>query len=185
MNPWDIPPFPEHGDLSADLTFAAVGRAMSEWEELELYLARLYAKFIGIPPIKAIAIPEYRDAPNFHSRATAIKNAATKYFISHPDQEREGEFKQILEEIRQLASRRNDIAHGVVKLWWNYKETFSEAVDRNEYILVPSTYSDKKFGINREPSYLFRSIEINQFVDLFRRYRSEKLEAIIAFFPDA
>jgi hypothetical protein len=179
MNPWDIPPFPKRGDPSADLTFAAVGRAMSGWEELELYLARLYAKFLGIPPIKAIAIPEYRDVANFHSRATAIQNAADKYFISHPNQDREGEFKQVLGDIRQLASRRNDIAHGVVKLWWNHKETFSQAVDRNEYMLVPSTYSDKKFGDDREPSYLFRSVEINQFVDHFHQYR-EKLEAIIA-----
>jgi hypothetical protein len=184
VNPWDIPPFPEHGDPSADLTFAAVGRAMSEWEELELYLARLYAKFLGIPPIKAIAIPEYRDVANFHSRATAIQKAATKYFVSHPNQDREGEFAQVLEDIRQLAARRNDIAHGVVKLWWNNKETFSQAVDRNEHMLVPSTYSDKKFGNDREPSYLFRSIEIIQFVDHFHRYR-EELEAIIAFFPDA
>jgi hypothetical protein len=181
MNPWDIPPLPEHGDPSIDLTFAAVGRAMSEWEELELYLARLYAKFLGIPPINAIAIPEYRDAANFHTRATVIKNAATKYFVSHPSQEKEGEFEQVLDDIRRLASRRNDIAHGVVKLWWNHKETSSQAIDRNEYMLVPSTYSDKKFSNDREPSYLFRSIEINQFADHFRRYRLERLEAIIAF----
>jgi hypothetical protein len=182
VNPWDIPPFPEQGDPSADLTFAAVGRAMTEWEELELYLARLYAKFRGIPPINAIAIPEYRDAANFHTRAKEIGNAATKYFVSHPNQEREGEFKQVLDDIRQLASRRNDIAHGVVKQWWNYKETFSQAVDRDEYMLVPSTYSDKKFGNDREPKYLFRSIEIQQFADQFRRYRLERLEAIIAFY---
>jgi hypothetical protein len=164
MNPWDIPPFPEHGDPSAELTYAAVGRAMSEWETLELYLARLYAKFLGIPPIQAIAIPGYRDVANFHARAKEIENAATKYFVSHPNQEREGEFKQVLDGIRQLASRRNDIAHGVVTLWWNCKETFSQAVDRNEFMLVPSTYSDKKFGNDREPKYLFRSIEIEQIV---------------------
>jgi hypothetical protein len=182
MNPWDIPPFPEHGDPSADLTFAAVGRATSEWERLELYLARLYAKFLGIPPSKAIAIGEYRDAANFHARAKEIKNAATKYFVSHPNQEREGEFERVVDDICQLASRRNDIVHGVVTLWWNYKETFSQAVDRNEHMLVPSTYSDKKFGNDREPKYLFRSIEIKQFADHFCRYR-ERLHAIIAFFP--
>jgi len=185
MNPWDIPPFPEHGDPSADLTFAAVGRAMSEWEELELYLARLYGKFLGIPPVKAIALPEYRDVANFHTRSKVIENAATKYFVSHPNQEREGEFEHVLDDIRQLASRRNDIAHGVVKLWWNHEETFSQAVDRNEYMLIPSIYSDKKFGDDREPKYLFRSIEIKQFADHFRRYRLERLETIIMFFPGA
>ena len=184
MNPWDIPPFPAHGDSSPELTFAAVGRAMTEWEELELYLARLYAKFLGIPPIKAIAIPEYRDVANFHSRAATIQKAATTYFVSHPNQDREGEFEKVLEDIRQLASRRNDIAHGVVKLWWNHKETFSQAVDRNEYMLVPSTYSDKKFGNDREPSYLFRSIGTKQFAGHFNQYRKQ-LEVIIAYFPDA
>jgi hypothetical protein len=149
---WDIPPFPEHGDVSADLTYAAVGRAMSEWEELELYLARLYAKFLKIHPIRAIAVTEYRNAAIFRVRANVIEKAADKYFVSHPDQEREADFQQLLGDIRQLSNRRNDIAHGVVKLWWNHRETFSEAIDRNEYMLTPSTYMDKKFGDTRAPS---------------------------------
>jgi hypothetical protein len=184
MLPWEIPPFPEHGDPSADLTFAAVGRAMSEWEELELYLARLYAKFLNIPPIQAIVVAEYKNAAVFRVRADVIEKAADKYFISRPDQDREADFSQLLADIRQLSSRRNDIAHGVVKLWWNHRETFSEAVDRNEYMLTPSTYMDKKFGDDRAPQYLFRSVEINRFADHFRRYRLEEVEAMIAYFPD-
>jgi hypothetical protein len=185
MQPWELPPFPEHGDTSADLTFAAVGRAMSEWEELERYLARLYSKFLKIPPIRAIAVPEYRNAAIFRVRADVIEKAAERYFVAHPAQDREAGFTQLMTEIRQLSNRRNDIAHGVVKLWWNHKETFSEAVDRNEYMLTPSTYMDKKFGDERSPQYLLRSVEINQFADHFRRYRLEEVEAMIAYFPDA
>jgi hypothetical protein len=76
METWDIPQFPSHGDSNADWTYAAVGRAMSEWEQLELYLARLYAKFLGIPPIEAIARPEYTRVAISRERARVIEDAA-------------------------------------------------------------------------------------------------------------
>jgi hypothetical protein len=41
--PWDDPPHPKRGDKKADLTYAAVGRALTQWEYLETKLAELSA----------------------------------------------------------------------------------------------------------------------------------------------
>src|ERR1700680_2245928 len=135
MEPWDIPTFPAHGDANADSTYAAVGRAMSEWEQLELYLARLYAKFLGVPPIEAIARPEYTRVAISRERARVIEDAARAYFIKHPDQTLESTFESLICDARKLAVRRNDIAHGVVRLAWGLSgdTPLSEAQKRGEY----------------------------------------------------
>jgi hypothetical protein len=46
-NPWDIPPPPQVGDASEDITFASVGRALTRWEEFELMLASLFSTLVG------------------------------------------------------------------------------------------------------------------------------------------
>jgi len=180
--PWNIPPIPDHGDVDANLTYAAVGRAMSEWEELELYLARLYAAFTGVTPLKAISTSAYRNAAIFRERARVIEEVAKAYFIKHPNQEIEAEFSNLICEIREFSARRNDIAHGVVKLIWfgdTNAATLDEALIRDEHMPAPATYRDKKFQGDRTPDYLFRSNEIDHFTDHFHNLRLNRVEPLI------
>jgi Holliday junction resolvase-like predicted endonuclease len=158
MEPWDIPPFPDHGDADPNVTFAAVGRAMSEWERLELYLARLYAKFLDIPTIEAIARPEYARVAVSRERARAIEAAAAAYFVRHPNQELDAEFEAMICDARKLATRRNDIAHGVVDLAWGIagQTHLGDALERDEYMLIPGEYVAKLYGPDRKPAYLLR-----------------------------
>ncbi len=177
---WDIPPFPEHGDPSAEITWAAVGRALTEWKELELYLVRLYAKTIGVKPIEAISRREYLDAFKFHGRAGVIEEAI-KWSVKRPDQASEDLSKRVLDEAREAAKRRNDIAHGVVRLHWQRDKTLAQAIDLNEYMLTPASYNAKKFDSGMaEPAFLYGSVEIGRFADAFKSFRHGKIEAVWA-----
>ena len=179
--PWDLPPKPANGDTTPAVLFAAIGRALSEWEELELYLARLYALFLQVPPIKAIEQPEYKNAPTFSMRAKTIEDAAERYFISHPNQHLEGDFKTVICGARKLANRRNDIAHGVARLTWGEfgEIPLSDAMQRGEIFLGPARYRAKQFD-NLAPEYLFSSAEVLHFAEQFRLWRVVQIEMLIA-----
>ncbi len=181
-DPWDIPPLAARGNKYPATLYAAVGRALSGWELLELQLARIYAAFVGVPPIEAIAMPAYRGATTFGGRAAVIEEAAERHFIKHPDQAIENDFKTLICDARNFASRRNDIAHGIVRPLWTGDtdaETFAELGMRIEYVLAPATYKDKSFGPDRVPLYLFTSTEINRFKQHFRRMRLERIAPLL------
>jgi hypothetical protein len=57
-NPWDIPPFPSHGDADADETYKGVGSALSEWGELEYQLSHIYSHLLEMPS-KISAMRQY------------------------------------------------------------------------------------------------------------------------------
>jgi hypothetical protein len=77
--------------------------------------------------------------------------------------------------------RRNDIAHGVVRLAWGESgdTPLSEAQKRGEYMLVPGIYMFKKYDDDRSPTYLLSSVEINRFADHFHEFRIDRIEALL------
>ena len=44
LQPWDDRPHPDRGDKNANTTYAAVGRALTQWEYLEAKLAELFSQ---------------------------------------------------------------------------------------------------------------------------------------------
>ena len=112
-NPWDIPPFPKRGDPFDDLTYAGVGRVMSQWETVEYRLAHLYSAFVGRPD-DVSAIREYGAGTIFRQRIEALTRKAEAYFIKHSHHGRESEFAELLHGLSLFVERRNDVAHGIV-----------------------------------------------------------------------
>ena len=47
LKPWDDRPHPKRGDKNANTTYAAVGRALTQWEYLEAKLAELFSQLVG------------------------------------------------------------------------------------------------------------------------------------------
>jgi hypothetical protein len=45
--PWDRPPPPTQADEDLQVLYAAVGAALSNWEEIESELSHIYALMIG------------------------------------------------------------------------------------------------------------------------------------------
>ena len=70
--PWDVPASPNNGNLKPDMTYAAVGRALSQWEKFEGDLAELFAVFAGGVPTSRTAIRAYRSIQTFIQRLTYV-----------------------------------------------------------------------------------------------------------------
>jgi integrase len=49
MNLWDIPPPPTKGDDDQEITYAGVGRVLSQWEMIEVRLGYIYAWLMKRP----------------------------------------------------------------------------------------------------------------------------------------
>ena len=68
LNPWDIPPPPSHGDFDEEVLFAAIGRALTEWEKVETACAELFAVFVSVS-----------QTPNHNAPAIRADGTVTSY----------------------------------------------------------------------------------------------------------
>ena len=155
-DPWDVPPFPVEGDDIDDTTYAAVGRVLSRWEELEVCLTHLHAAFLGRPHDPE-AHRAYGQGTIFRTRFDTLKQAAERFFIFKPNQEREAKFDELADKALRFSDRRNEVAHGVVRPIHWYKS--AEKGDRTsvQFILVPPHYNVRKFGLDYRPSFAYTS----------------------------
>jgi hypothetical protein len=115
-DPWDPPPFPKRGNRSSRALYEAIGRALSTWEELETMLAHLYAALCGCSQYDTEANHDYGEELNFRNRLAKLEHAGCRYFVKGPSQTLEGELAWVIRYVRGYSQRRNDVAHGVVRL---------------------------------------------------------------------
>lgn len=102
-------------DLDPNETFAAVGRAITQWEILEALLSILYSIFEG-KRNQLDAMQEYgKKGRIFFDRLKLLETAAERFFQSHPSQSHEGMFCEVVREARALSTRRHQVAHGIVQ----------------------------------------------------------------------
>jgi hypothetical protein len=78
-------------------------------------MATLFARFIGVQTDTLPATRAYGSVLTFRGRAEMVEAASEAYFFSTPDSELEPELNEVLKEARNYATRRNEIAHGIVR----------------------------------------------------------------------
>ena len=162
--PWDAPPFPVRGDETDDATYAAVGRFLSAWEELEESLGILHAKFTGQPSPEAEW--RYGNGRTFADRLFSLAEAASLFFVKTPSQSLEAEWCCLHKQASGFSDRRNEIAHGIVRpiVWLDH--TFGPPYQRApesafQFCLVPPFYTFRKFdNVSFRPKYAYTSAEI-------------------------
>ncbi|NBR59873.1 MAG: hypothetical protein EBT89_12050 [Opitutaceae bacterium] len=188
-NPWDIPAAPATGDADASITYAAVGRALSAWERLELDLIMLYAGLLKQRPLDARRNPKYLEANVFRTRMAEVERAARCYFILHPDQALEGDFRTASNLVTNLSSRRHEIAHGIVTplhRWEGTSEGLDQALRKMMYLLGPPTYRQKWFDEDGlTPEFLYSSVEIDQITRQFELARQPVLGLVAVTWQQA
>lgn len=108
MESWEIVPKLEVGDPESTPIYAAVGRACSTWEGLENFLSLIYAELC--PTDRGAAQAAYGVVMSAMVRLDMIL-AASVYSV---EGEIAAEVQALVETVKKLAPRRNDIVHGSV-----------------------------------------------------------------------
>lgn len=176
-NPWNIPPHPKKGDASDSVTYEAVGRALSKWEDYESVLARFFSSLIGSASFTA-TMRAYGTVLTYRGHADMVEAAAEAFFLAHRAPRVQADFASFMNRAGQFAARRNEIAHGRVGKFL----TPTRKVDG--WCLYPSYFNTKKYELVstrrrkivrhlytrehvRKPKYLYTSVEINAFATAF------------------
>jgi hypothetical protein len=176
--PWDVPPLPKYGDDNPDSTYKMVGKALSEWEQLEYQLAHLFSVLTYRPSVIS-ALREYGEGTIFPSRLQSLRSAAEAFFTKKCDQAAEAEFDRISLFAERLADRRNEIAHGIVRpLQWVQQMMLDyqhiQDMER-QYALVPPLYTRKKLDEKHRPKYAYTATDIMSFMLAFHDLSKDAL----------
>jgi hypothetical protein len=88
-NAWDIRDAADRGDFDDKVPFESIGRALTEWENVENSCAELFAAFVLDNPyrnsLQAPAIRAYGSVISFKGRCDMLRAAATSYFHAHEE----------------------------------------------------------------------------------------------------
>lgn len=90
-----------------------VGKCLSEWEQVEAALARLYDVLLGKPSLST-ALRRYGQPRLFEDRAALLERAADRHFVEHPHPTLKADLLELLARLRAAHERRDEIAQGVV-----------------------------------------------------------------------
>ncbi|MFZ3324406.1 MAG: hypothetical protein WA231_00285 [Methylocella sp.] len=162
---WDAPPFPEKGDDDERSTFEWVGRALSEWERFESFFGLSFGVFVGSYDGLAPAMRAYGAIVSFRGRLEMIKAAADAHFAKHPHGGT-AIFKHICEMAEGFSARRNEIAHGVVQLYYpDGKQSSGSALGPSRHFTKKQklTKKDGESMVTISPTYAYTAIELIRF----------------------
>jgi hypothetical protein len=182
---WDKRDPPEEGDPSIDITFAAVGRALSQWELFEGHLSLMFSYLIGSGYGNVAALRAYGSVESFRGRSKLIDTATEVYFRLKPNKDLEERLYSLTKVARnQAAARRNEIAHGIANLYVKPNPD-GEEPEFHGYVLYPAYYATKKRVLPEtgpleivKMTYIYSSNEIDHFKNEFEKLADEALNVL-------
>jgi hypothetical protein len=174
LQPWDPRPDPKEGDPHEDITFAAVGRALTGWERFETKLSEMFGAIVSPDADTLAAQRAYGSGTAFHGRAKMVAAAGAAYFNVFPDEKLASAVRDLLALGTNYAARRNDIAHGTVKYYGGTSPTskvgfalFPSAYNTSRNELLDPLWATILFPHQIEPKYTYSSLEIFYFTAKF------------------
>ena len=164
--PWDIRDPSPRGDAQENDIFVAVGSALTEWENVEVECAKLFAVLVSTSLKRtylAPAVRAYGAIISVRSKGEMLRLAAESYFERRRAKQASfrDTFNERLKEYREFSNRRNDIAHGCLKSVFVTEQTTKKGRRRGAigFYLLPSFYNPKKFK-EEKFSYQYTSSDI-------------------------
>jgi len=133
---WEKPASLKTGDVSEDVLFTAVGKALTAWEYVEERCASLFALFVESR--SHAAARSYGCIRSTSSKMEVLGFASVEFFFSHEVTPADsGPCKRIHRHVSDGATRRNEIAHGMVC-------RFAKPPGHTQYFLMPGRYNTPK-----------------------------------------
>jgi hypothetical protein len=178
--PWEIVDPSPLGDADEKPIFDAVGRALTEWETVEVECARLFAVFVATRRKHTYhdpAVRAYGSIAGTHSRSTMLQLAAESFFAKRPAKRKlfENKCAELIVAYKEFSNRRNEIAHGLVK-----RVFITGQNGRPRLVgmyLLPSFYNPKKFK-KGELTYSYVSGDVIHYKQEFSKLQL-KFEGLI------
>jgi hypothetical protein len=153
--PWDRPSLPTYGDTDPAKLYDAVGRMPSAWETIEFDLCLIFSVLAEDPEGEAMRL--YGSSRAFPRRLDDFSRQAETYFIKGPNQNREIELHQLLNEVRGFSERRNEVIHGIVLRINNldYYQQFltGKSSEPHQYAVIPPYHMARGHGGDGFPLY--------------------------------
>jgi hypothetical protein len=150
--PWDVVDFSPRGDINESAIFDAVGRALTEWETLEVECAKLFAVFVSAnlkSSYHAPAVKAYGCITSSDQRFKMLQEASQSYFARRPAKRASFQKQSdgLIAEYKEYMPRRNEIAHGMVQRVFITGKVTKKGSRRGTIgmYLLPSFYNPKKF----------------------------------------
>ena len=166
------------GDKDENVTYAAVGLALTNWGHLEHQLGEIFLALIGGNSRSYEAMMAFGSIMSGRGRSDMIEAAAKVYFATRTqpkDITTKKRLVDLMEAVNKFADRRNEIAHGVVMPAIG-DELDDETDDFDiSFVLTPSFFTAKKRRVESigkghfamPPSYEYSSKEIRTLATRF------------------
>ena len=166
LRPWDPRPWPTGGEKNADEIYAAVGRALSQWERYEGHLSVLFSAIVSnsdnLPARRA-----YNAVRTFEARIEMLRRASEAYFAEKPTEWLQLLMKTVVTDGKNYVARRNEIAHGVVDHFQPFPPTLPRELIQ-EFALYPSYANTPNRDLKDMPLYCYSKAELEYFELAFR-----------------
>lgn len=152
---FERPPLATTGDRDTAQIPAAVGSALSTWENAERSFAAIFSKLVSPSGSGFAAQRAYGNIVAAAVRRQMIESAAEVFFRNFPDEQAQAELKELMKLHGAATSRRNDFAHGIIG---------GDIVDdKFWHFLVPNTWSSKSRDMHLQIEYRYSSSQILEF----------------------
>jgi hypothetical protein len=135
---WGKPPQTKDGDSDADILYLPIGRALTNWEQVEEECAVLFSLLVD--SFSEAAYRAYGCIIATSTKSEMLKSAAETFFgMKSISEDHSKPFYDLMKHYQAAATRRNEIAHGRVIGYIEFEE-----VRRFQFFLVPPEYNSRK-----------------------------------------
>jgi len=149
-------PFAPKGDVDFETVYSAVGHALNNWEHAENKFAHLFGTFVRPLRNSFAARRAYGSVTAASGRREMLESVAAVFFRNFPQDGIVTQFKTLMRRHQQAASRRNEMAHGIVGGEKGEDGTFLG------YFVVPSMWNTGKRGLDSAMKYRYSTKEIDR-----------------------
>ena len=173
-NPFAKPPKATSGDVNATDIYTSVGFSLHSWENCEIACATIYSALVMPASDNHTLMRAYGVIVSSSTRREMIEASCEAYFLLHKNEELRSRTSKLLNLYGTAASRRNEIAHGVVSATSQFRVVNKVAVPiPNRWFLGPAIFSTKKNtklsfatdgAIETGPKYRYSTAEIGKFI---------------------
>jgi hypothetical protein len=169
-NPWDRPTWPDQGEDECQPIYLAVGRALSQWADLEECISDLFVFLVGQEEADSPAVRAYTSIDGARNRIAMVRSAAEAWFERCPHCPLKDNVFEILRVCQEWSARRNEIAHGSTDL----------PVDTPDatWFLYPGYLTKRRKASRNKAEFRYNADQVERMADGFERVEIKLWELI-------